>query len=168
MRAIWKGAVSFGLVNVPVRLYSATENHDISFHQVRASDGSRIRYKRVAQADGEEVAYKDIAKAYETEDGKTVILTDEDEDGTEGYMYQAVNRVTRTPEGGAVVWELSGSKKVSLEKSHKCLGAVRIGIVKQKDIQDLQTVSSPSHTPLTNPLTIESAAGDHQPPPGGY
>ena len=78
MRAIWKGAVSFGLVNVPVRLYSATENHDISFHQVRRSDGSRIRYKRVAQADGEEVAYKDIAKAYETEDGKTVILTDED------------------------------------------------------------------------------------------
>ena len=78
MRAIWKGAVSFGLVNVPVRLYSATENHDLSFHQVRRSDGSRIRYKRVAQADGEEVAYKDIAKAYETEDGKTVILTDED------------------------------------------------------------------------------------------
>ncbi|MGD8200329.1 Ku protein [Ornithinimicrobium sp. W1679] len=78
MRAIWKGAVSFGLVNVPVRLYSATENHDLSFHQVRASDGSRIRYKRVAQADGEEVAYKEIAKAYETEDGRTVVLTDED------------------------------------------------------------------------------------------
>ncbi|GAA1174595.1 Ku protein [Ornithinimicrobium humiphilum] len=78
MRAIWKGAVSFGLVNVPVRLYSATENHDVSLHQVRASDGSRIRYKRVAQADGEEVPYKEIAKAYETEDGKTVVLTDED------------------------------------------------------------------------------------------
>ena len=70
--------MSFGLVNVPVRLYSATENHDLSFHQVRRSDGSRIRYKRVAQADGEEVEYKDIAKAYQTEDGKTVILTDED------------------------------------------------------------------------------------------
>ncbi|MGI8948487.1 MAG: Ku protein [Ornithinimicrobium sp.] len=78
MRAIWKGAVSFGLVNVPVRLYSATENHDLSFHQVRESDGSRIRYKRVAQADGEEVAYRDIAKAYETADGRTVVLTDED------------------------------------------------------------------------------------------
>jgi DNA end-binding protein Ku len=78
MRAIWKGAVSFGLVNVPVRLYSATENHDISLHQVRASDGSRIRYKRVAQADGEEVPYKEIAKAYETDDGKTVVLTDAD------------------------------------------------------------------------------------------
>ena len=70
--------MSFGLVNVPVRLYSATENHDVSFHQVRASDGSRIRYKRVAQADGEEVAYRDIAKAYETADGRTVVLTDED------------------------------------------------------------------------------------------
>lgn len=70
--------MSFGLVNVPVRLYSATENHDLSFHQVRRTDGSRVRYKRVAQADGEEVAYKDIAKAYETQDGKTVILTDED------------------------------------------------------------------------------------------
>ncbi len=70
--------MSFGLVNVPVRLYSATENHDLSFHQVRESDGSRIRYKRVAQADGEEVAYRDIAKAYETADGRTVVLTDED------------------------------------------------------------------------------------------
>ena len=70
--------MSFGLVNVPVRLYSATENHDLSFHQVRQSDGSRIRYKRVAQADGEEVPYKEIAKAYQTEDGQSVILTDED------------------------------------------------------------------------------------------
>lgn len=78
MRAIWKGAVSFGLVNVPVRLYSATENHDVPLHQVRREDGSRIRYRRVAEADGEEVAYRDIAKAYVTEDGQTVILTDED------------------------------------------------------------------------------------------
>lgn len=70
--------MSFGLVNVPVRLYSATENHDLSFHQVRASDGSRVRYKRVAQADGEEVAYRDIAKGYEADDGTTVMLTDAD------------------------------------------------------------------------------------------
>ncbi len=78
MRAIWKGAVSFGLVNVPVRLFSATENHDLRLHQVRRSDGSRIRYRRVAQADGEEVAYDDIVKGYETEDGSTIVLTDED------------------------------------------------------------------------------------------
>ncbi|CCH80339.1 putative DNA repair protein Francci3_3805 [Nostocoides japonicum T1-X7] len=78
MRAIWKGAVSFGLVNVPVRLYSATENHDVQFRQVHREDGGRIRYKRICQIDGEEVSYDDIAKGYETEDGQMVVLTDED------------------------------------------------------------------------------------------
>lgn len=78
MRAIWKGAISFGLVTVPVRLYTATENHNLQFHQVRVSDGSRIRYKRVAEADGAEVPYDQIAKGYEAPDGRTVILTDED------------------------------------------------------------------------------------------
>ncbi len=78
MRSIWKGAISFGLVSIPVKLYSATEAKDVSFHQVRRSDGSRIRYKRVAQADGEEVAYGDIAKGYELGNGETVVLTDDD------------------------------------------------------------------------------------------
>ncbi len=78
MRAIWKGAVSFGLVSVPVKLYSATESHDVSFRQVHAKDGGRIKYQRVCSVDGEEVAYADIAKGYETEDGEMVILTDED------------------------------------------------------------------------------------------
>ena len=78
MRAIWKGAVSFGLVSVPVKLYSATESHDVSFRQVHAKDGGRIKYQRVCAIDGEEVAYADIAKGYETEDGEMVILTDDD------------------------------------------------------------------------------------------
>ena len=78
MRAIWKGAVSFGLVNVPVRLYSATENHDVQFRQVHREDGGRIKYKRTCSIDGEEVSYDDIAKGYETEDGDMVVLTDED------------------------------------------------------------------------------------------
>ncbi|HWH29616.1 MAG TPA: Ku protein, partial [Mycobacteriales bacterium] len=78
MRSIWKGAISFGLVTIPVKLYSATEAKDVAFHQVRRTDGSRIRYKRVAQADGEEVAYGDIAKGYELPSGETVVLTDED------------------------------------------------------------------------------------------
>ncbi|MEP7090902.1 MAG: Ku protein [Nocardioidaceae bacterium] len=78
MRAIWKGAVSFGLVSVPVKLYAATESHDISFRQVHAKDGGRIKYQRVCSVDGEEVAYADIAKGYETEDGQMVILEDED------------------------------------------------------------------------------------------
>jgi DNA end-binding protein Ku len=78
MRSIWKGAVSFGLVSIPVKLYSATEERNISFHQVRRSDGSRIRYQRVAAADGEEVPYSDIAKGYELPSGETVVLEDTD------------------------------------------------------------------------------------------
>ncbi|HEY0637273.1 MAG TPA: Ku protein [Pseudonocardiaceae bacterium] len=78
MRAIWKGAVSFGLVNVPVRLYSATEDRDVSFHQVHAEDGGRVRYRRVCQVCGEEVAYADIAKGYEMDGGDVVVLTDAD------------------------------------------------------------------------------------------
>jgi len=78
MRAVWKGAVSFGLVTIPVKMYRATEERDVAFHQVRASDGSRIRYRRLAEADGEEVAYADIAKGYELPSGETVVLTDED------------------------------------------------------------------------------------------
>ncbi|WP_148613750.1 Ku protein [Nocardioides rubriscoriae] len=78
MRAIWKGAVSFGLVSVPVKLYSATESHDVAFRQVHESDGGRIKYQRVCSIDGEEVPYSEIAKGYETEDGEMVILTDDD------------------------------------------------------------------------------------------
>ncbi len=78
MRAIWKGAVSFGLVNIGVRMFAATEERDVSFHQVRRSDGSRVRYKRIAEADGEEVAYSDIAKGYPLPSGETVVLTDDD------------------------------------------------------------------------------------------
>jgi len=78
VRAIWKGAVSFGLVNVPVRLYSATENHDVQFRQVHREDGGRIRYQRICSIDGQQVSYDDIARGYETEDGQMVVLTDED------------------------------------------------------------------------------------------
>ncbi|WP_166136561.1 non-homologous end joining protein Ku [Nocardioides ochotonae] len=78
MRAIWKGAVSFGLVSVPVKLYAATESHDVSFRQVHAKDGGRIRYQRTCSIDGEEVPYADIAKGYETEDGEMVVLDDAD------------------------------------------------------------------------------------------
>jgi DNA end-binding protein Ku len=78
MRSIWKGSVSFGLVSIGVKLYSATEEKSISFNQVRRTDGARIRYKRVAESDGEEVAYADIAKGYQLPSGETVVLTDDD------------------------------------------------------------------------------------------
>jgi DNA end-binding protein Ku len=78
MRAIWKGAVSFGLVSIAVKLYSATEEKDIRFHQVHRTDGGRIKYKRTCSIDGEEVTYDDIAKGYDIGGGEMVILTDED------------------------------------------------------------------------------------------
>lgn len=78
MRSIWKGSIAFGLVNVPVKVYSATEDHDIKFHQVHAKDNGRIRYKRVCEVCGEVVEYRDIAKAFESDDGQSVVITDED------------------------------------------------------------------------------------------
>jgi DNA end-binding protein Ku len=78
MRAIWRGTISFGLVSIPVKLYTATEAHDVSFRQVHATDGGRIRYRRVCELDGEEVPYSDIAKGYELPDGEMVVLSDED------------------------------------------------------------------------------------------
>ena len=78
MRSIWKGAISFGLVSIPVKLFSATEERSVSFHQVHREDGGRVRYKRVCSIDGEEVPYSDIAKGYELPSGEVVVLTDED------------------------------------------------------------------------------------------
>jgi DNA end-binding protein Ku len=78
MRSIWKGSIAFGLVNVPVKVYSATEDHDIKFRQVHAKDNGRIRYRRVCEECGEVVDYADIARAYESDDGRMVVITDDD------------------------------------------------------------------------------------------
>ena len=78
MRAIWKGSISFGLVNIPIGLYPATRREDISFRQLRAEDLSPIRYKRVAEEDGEEVPWEKIVKGYEYEKGQFVLVTDKD------------------------------------------------------------------------------------------
>lgn len=75
---MWKGAVSFGLVSIAVKLYSATQEKDIRFHQVHRSDGGRIRYQRVCSSCGEEVSYDNIAKGFDVGGGEIVVLTDED------------------------------------------------------------------------------------------
>ncbi|MGB4137908.1 MAG: Ku protein [Microbacterium sp.] len=77
MRTIWKGALTFGLVNVPVKVYSATEDHDVPLHQVHGADGGRIRYQRTCEVCGETVPYADIDRAY-SDDGQTVVLTKDD------------------------------------------------------------------------------------------
>ncbi len=91
MRPIWKGAISFGLVTIPVGLYAATENKRPRFRQLRDSDGSPIRYKRVAEVDGTEVPYEHIVKGYEIEKGTYVVFTPEE-------VQSVMNQVT----GGTV------------------------------------------------------------------
>ncbi|MFF3003369.1 Ku protein [Kitasatospora sp. NPDC057940] len=78
MQTTWKGTISFGLVSIPVHLYSATQEHDVPLHQVHAKDGGRVRMKRYCEREEKEVPYAEIAKGYESPDGRTVTLTDED------------------------------------------------------------------------------------------
>lgn len=78
MQAIWKGAISFGMVTIPIKVFSATEEKDISFRQVHVADGGRIKYKRICSIDGEEVPYSDIGKGYEMADGRMIVLEPDD------------------------------------------------------------------------------------------
>jgi len=78
MRSVWRGAISFGLVTIAVRLYTAVEEHDFRFNQVHREDGGRIKYKRVCSVCGEEVEYSEITKGYELDDGRMVIMENED------------------------------------------------------------------------------------------
>ena len=92
-RSIWKGAISFGLVTIPVKLFSATEEKDISFRQVHPEDGGRIKYKRVCEKCGKEIPYGEIAKGYEMPDGRMVILSPEDFDSLPLATTKAVDVV---------------------------------------------------------------------------
>jgi DNA end-binding protein Ku len=86
-RAIWSGSISFGLVNAPVRMYSAIDEHDLELHLVHEKDGSRIGYEKVCKKEGKEVPSDEIVKAYEVSDGKLVFLTEDDfkAAGEDGY-----------------------------------------------------------------------------------
>jgi DNA end-binding protein Ku len=78
MRAIWKGSISFGLVNIPIALYPATHTEDLKFRLLRSKDLSPVNYKRVAEADGKEVTWDQIVKGYEYEKGKFIVIKEED------------------------------------------------------------------------------------------
>jgi DNA end-binding protein Ku len=86
-RAIWSGSISFGLVNAPVKMYSAIDEHDLELHLVHEKDGSRIGYEKVCKKEGKEVPADEIVKAYEVSDGDLVYLSEEDfkAAGEEGY-----------------------------------------------------------------------------------
>ena len=89
-RAIWTGSISFGLLNVPVKLYSAVSKKSVSFRELRESDGSRVRHKRVAEADGEEVDYNDIVKGYEIASDQYVVVTKDELDELDPKKTRAI------------------------------------------------------------------------------
>jgi DNA end-binding protein Ku len=91
MRALWKGAISFGLVTIPVSLYPATKREELKFRLLRKSDQSPVNYKRVAEADGKEVPWDQIVKGYEYEKGKSVIIKDADFARVDVEATQTVN-----------------------------------------------------------------------------
>jgi len=90
-RAMWKGAISFGLVTIPVAVYPATEEKSLKFNQLHDEDGGRIRYKRVCEKDGEEVTFEHIVKGYEVEKDRYVILSDEDFDAVPVESSRAID-----------------------------------------------------------------------------
>ena len=96
MRSIWKGALTFGLVNVPVKVYSATEDHDVPLHQVHDEDGGRIRYKRTCEICGQVIAYSNIDRAYE-DDGQMVVLTKDDLDALPAERSREIDVVEFVP-----------------------------------------------------------------------
>lgn len=78
MRAIWSGAIAFGLINIPIRVYPGSEEHELEFHMLHKKDLSPIRFARMCKEDGKEVPYSDIVKGFEYEKGEYVVVTDED------------------------------------------------------------------------------------------
>ncbi|MFJ1745043.1 Ku protein [Streptomyces sp. NPDC088116] len=78
MRSIWNGAISFGLVSIPIKLVNATENHSISFRQIHKEDGGRVRYRKICELDDQELTAAEIGKAYESEDGSVIPISDAD------------------------------------------------------------------------------------------
>jgi DNA end-binding protein Ku len=90
-RAIWSGSISFGLVNVPVRMYSAVAEHDLHFHYVHAPDTSRIGYEKICKAEGRPVPDEEIVKAFEYEKGEYVFMTDEDFETAQVHNFKTID-----------------------------------------------------------------------------
>jgi DNA end-binding protein Ku len=96
-RAIWSGSISFGLVNAPVKMYSAIDEHDLELHLVHEKDGSPIGYEKVCKKEGKEVPADEIVKAYDPGGGKLVYLTDEDFRAAEDESYRAIEILDFVP-----------------------------------------------------------------------
>ena len=96
-RAIWSGSIAFGLVNAPVKMYSAIDEHNLELHLVHERDGSRIGYEKVCKKEGKKVPSDEIVKAYEVKDGELVYLTDEDFEAAEEEGYRTIEVLDFVP-----------------------------------------------------------------------
>jgi DNA end-binding protein Ku len=135
MRSIWRGAITFGLVNVPVKLYSATEDHDVPLHQVHNADGGRIRYQRRCEICGRVVEYQDIDKAYDAGD-RTVVLTPEDLKSLPSEKSREIDVVEFVPE--AQVDAIRLDRSYYLEPDSK---SPRSYVLMRKVLEDTERVA---------------------------
>ncbi|MFN7135612.1 MAG: Ku protein, partial [Myxococcales bacterium] len=126
-RPIWSGSISFGLVNVPVNLYSATSSHKVAFHQFERGTGERIRYKRVAEESGKEVGWDDIVKGYEVEKGRYVIVEKEELEAVEPNRSRTIEieEFVRLAEIDPIAWDktyyLAPKEDVGAERPYMLL-----------------------------------------------
>ncbi len=150
-RAIWKGAINFGLVTIPVGLYSATDEKSPKFKQLRKDDHSAIKYKRVAEADGKEVGWDDIVRGYEFEKGRYVVFTDDELESasTQGNKLVDVVQFVEEDEIDPILFkktyylapEKTGIKAYQiLEQALESKGRVGIAKVSIREKQQLATI----------------------------
>jgi DNA end-binding protein Ku len=151
MKAIWKGAVTFGLVNIPVRLYSAVQEKGLKFHMLHSEDGGRIRYQRVCSICGKEVSWDDIVKGYEFSKDQYVRFSDEELQGLDVDSIKAVDVVSFVPledidpiyfnKTYYIVPEPSGLKAYRLlQEALEAEGQVGVAKVALRDKEHLATV----------------------------
>lgn len=163
-RAIWSGAVSFGLVTVPVKLYSAIESHTVHFHQLDRDTGKRVRQRRVLEGTDKEVAYEDLVKGYEVEKGKMVVVTPEELEGVEPGRSRTIDLLdfVDIDDVDPIAWDrtyyLGPQEDVGAEKPYELLrkamqstGRVGIGQFVMRGKQYLCTIR-----PLDDVLALET------------
>src|SRR5687767_139411 len=163
-RSIWTGSISFGLVNIPVRLYTATQSHDIGFHQFQRGTGQRVRYKRVAERTGREVEFQDIVKGYELKKGRFVMIEPDELEAAEPKKTRTIEieEFVVLDEIDPIVWDhtyfVAPDDSAASQKAYALLraameetGKVGIGRFVMREKEYLVTVR-----PLAKGLALET------------
>jgi DNA end-binding protein Ku len=135
-RAVWTGAIRFGLVNIPVNLTSAIEPHRVAFHEFQRGTNERIHYKRVAESSGHEVPWDKIEKGYEVSKGHYVMLTDEELEAAEPERSHGIDIETFVPldEIDPVSWDKAYYVAPDSDSAHKAYELLRAAMERQKRV----------------------------------